>query len=111
MNIVILDGISITPDEDLKWDRLEKMGSFRFYGNSTYEECFDRVRDADAIFFSKIHMDRTLIQACRNAKFFCVTATGTDNLDVDAAREQGIACTYVPGYASDARRPDRKSVV
>lgn len=101
MKIVILDGGSINPG-DLSWDKLGKLGDLTVYDSSSYEECFDRMKDAEAVFFSKINMDKKLIMSNPKLKFLGMTATGTDNLDIVTARQQGIACVNVPAYSTDA---------
>ncbi|MGI6256918.1 MAG: D-2-hydroxyacid dehydrogenase [Anaerovoracaceae bacterium] len=101
MKIVILEAETINPG-DLSWEKLEAMGDLRVYPRTEPHQISSRIADAEAVYFSKLNMTGEIMDAHPSIKFMCVTATGTDNLDIAAAKERGIACTNVPGYATDA---------
>ena len=61
-----------------------------------------RIRDAELVVSNKVVLDRELLESARELKLVCVAATGTNNVDLDAAREVGIAVTNVTGYATPA---------
>src|SRR5687768_13025066 len=46
-------------------------------------------------------VSRKLIEALPNLEIISVCAIGTDNVDLDAARERGIAVTNTPGVTTD----------
>ncbi len=47
-------------------------------------------------------LSRNHIDAAKNLKLICLAATGTDNVDLVAARERGIAVCNVRGYCSQS---------
>jgi glycerate dehydrogenase len=49
---------------------------------------------------NKVVIDRPLMAACKNLRLICVAATGTNNVDLEAAAELGIAVTNVTGYGT-----------
>lgn len=49
---------------------------------------------------NKVVVDRSAMAACPGLKLICVAATGTNNVDLVAARECGIAVCNVTGYAT-----------
>ncbi len=59
-----------------------------------------RIRDAELVVSNKVLLDRELLESARELKLVCVAATGTNNVDLDAAREVGISVTNVTGYAT-----------
>ena len=61
-----------------------------------------RVRDADLVVTNKTVLGRDILARASRLKLVCVAATGTNNVDLDAARELGIAVTNVTGYATPA---------
>ena len=51
---------------------------------------------------NKVALDRGLLACAGRLRLVCVAATGTNNVDLEAARELGIAVTNVTGYATPA---------
>jgi len=64
------------------------------------EETLQRVEDAELVISNKVILDRAILSQCRQLKLVCVIATGTNNVDIEAARELGIAVTNVTGYGT-----------
>lgn len=101
MNIVILDQGTIARS-DLRWDGLEKLGTVTAYDESTPEEAMDRAKEAEALFTSKVRISAEIMDNAPNLRYIGTLATGFDNIDVEAARERGIACTNIPAYSTEA---------
>lgn len=64
------------------------------------EEIAERIHDADAVLTNKIVLTPGLIAAAPKLKFIGLTATGTDNIDLDAAREHDIAVANIRSYCT-----------
>ncbi len=62
----------------------------------------ERIRGADLVISNKVILDRPLLKQAENLRLICVAATGTNNVDLAAARELGIAVANVTGYATPA---------
>lgn len=60
----------------------------------------ERIRDADAVLTNKVRLTPELIAAAPELKFIGLTATGTDNIDLAAAREHGIAVANIRDYCT-----------
>lgn len=101
MKITILDGYLVNPG-DLSWSGFEKYGEFKCYDLTPKEKIVERIGDSDAIFTNKCYITREIMEQCPNLKFIGVTATGFDKIDIDAARDLGIAFCNVPAYSTDA---------
>lgn len=56
----------------------------------------------DGFFVSKCPITRQVMEGCPTLKFIGVTATGYDNVDIEAARDLGIAVCNVPAYSTEA---------
>ena len=67
---------------------------------STSDEVPARIADADAVLTNKIVLTPELIAAAPSLKFIGLTATGTDNIDLEAAREYGIAVANISDYCT-----------
>ena len=66
------------------------------------EETFERTKDADIVVTNKVVFDRELLSRLPKLKLIAITATGTNNIDLDAAKDLGIAVKNVPDYSSVA---------
>ena len=100
MKIVVLDKASI--GEDTPLEVLNKFGEVVVYQSSTPAEAAERSVDADVIVINKIKVTRDYIEASKRLKLVCVFATGYDNIDIAAAKENNVAVCNVPGYSTDS---------
>ena len=100
MNIVFLDRASIPASHDIP--RPSFPHSWTEYDRTLPEETFERSKDADIVVTNKVVFDRELLSRLPKLKFIAITATGTNNIDLDAAKDLGIAVKNVPGYSSVA---------
>lgn len=101
MNIVILDGYTLNPG-DLTWEGFEKLGTLTVYDRSAPDEVPERAKDADMLLTNKTPLGQDIIRQLTKTKYIGVLATGFNIVDIDAAREHGIAVTNVPGYGTDS---------
>lgn len=101
MKLAILDGYSINPG-DLSWEPLETFGTLTPYERSSEDEIPGRIEGCDGFFVSKCKITREIIKNCPTLKFIGVTATGYDNIDLEAAKEFGVAVYNVPAYSTTA---------
>lgn len=85
---------------------MESKGLTVHYNNTgkayTKEEFHKLASDADAIIVGVDIIDRELIDKCPNLKVICKFGVGTDNIDVDYAKEKGIFVGRTVGSNSKA---------
>lgn len=101
MKIVLLDAHAANPG-DLSWDSLEAIAPTVVHPRTPPEEIVARCADAEIVLTNKAPLTRDTIGQLPKLKYIGVTATGTNIVDVAAAREQGIVVTNVPGYGTPA---------
>lgn len=101
MKLIILDGYSINPG-DLSWAPLEAIGPFHSFDRSEEDEIITHIGDSDGFFVSKCQITREIMESCPNLKFIGITATGYDHVDIEAAKDLGIAVCHVPAYSTEA---------
>jgi glycerate dehydrogenase len=63
------------------------------------EDAADFLWRASIAITNKAPITRELLDACPKLKLIAVAATGTNNVDLDACRERGIAVCNIRGYA------------
>lgn len=100
MKIVMLEKDSLGTDVNL--EKLKQFGEFTEYAVSNEENTPERVKDADIIIVNKVKLNEKTLKNARQVKLICITATGTDNVDMDYATSRGIVVTNVSGYSTDS---------
>lgn len=63
-------------------------------------EVATRIAGARVVVTNKVPVDGEAMAGAKHLRLICVTATGTNNIDMDAARRLGITVCNVPGYAT-----------
>jgi len=99
--IVVLDGYTLNPG-DLSWDKLKTAGVCTIYDRTAPEEVIERAQYANIILINKVILTKDIIQQCNNVQYIGVLATGYNNIDVEAAREQSVVVTNVPTYGTSS---------
>jgi glycerate dehydrogenase len=62
----------------------------------------ERIRDAEVVLLNKVELSRELLRNAPKLKLVAVAGTGTNNIDVAAARELGIGVCNVRGYCTSS---------
>ena len=59
-----------------------------------------RIRHASVVVSNKVVLDRDVLSTAEALQLVCVAATGTNNIDLEAARNHGLTVCNVAGYAT-----------
>ena len=97
MNIVFLDSTAIP--KHIPIPRPSFPHNWVEYEYTSAEQTIERAKDADIIITSKVILSREVLQQLPKLKLIALTATGTDNVDLDAAKELGVTVKNVTGYS------------
>ena len=62
----------------------------------------ERIRDAEIVLLNGLELSRESLRGAPRLKLVALAATGTDNVDLAAARELGIAVCNVRGYCTSS---------
>ncbi|MCT8580662.1 2-hydroxyacid dehydrogenase [Glaesserella parasuis] len=98
LNIVFLDRTGIPATHNIP--RPSFPHNWIEYDRTSAEETYERAKDADIVITSKVLFGRELLAKLPKLKLIAITATGTNNIDLVAAKELGIAVKNVTGYSS-----------
>ncbi|MCG8391824.1 MAG: 2-hydroxyacid dehydrogenase [Pseudomonadales bacterium] len=101
MQGVFLDTETVNPDE-LDFSGLQALMSWTFYPYTDADQRVERLQSAEVVVTNKVVLDADTLAACPSLKLICICATGTNNVDLTAARERGITVCNVTGYARAA---------
>ncbi|MBI2992260.1 MAG: D-2-hydroxyacid dehydrogenase [Deltaproteobacteria bacterium] len=101
LSIVFLDA-STFGDVSLK--RFSESWNCAVHRVTAPAEVAERLRGRDVVILNKVVLDGALLDsaAAKDLKMIAIAATGTDNVDLEAARARGITVCNVPGYAAQS---------
>jgi glycerate dehydrogenase len=97
---VVLDLSSLNP-QDLDLQPLSNcLQDWRFHQHTEPDQVGERIRDAQVIVTNKVRISRQHIEAAPELRLICVAATGTNNIDLTAAGDAGVAVSNARNYAT-----------
>ena len=99
MKAVFLDYSTVGPGLDLS-PLTDLLPDLEIFAGTQDNEVLDRIRDAEFVFTNKICIDDALFAAAPRLRFIGLTATGTDNIDLDSAGRHGVAVCNIRAYCT-----------
>lgn len=99
MKIVCLDADTLGNDANLS--EFEKFGEFVNFKSTKKDETLERVKNADIVITNKVVIDDE-IMANSQIKLICISATGMNNVDLEAAKKHNIVVKNVAGYSTNS---------
>lgn len=92
-----------TLGDDVSLEPLESaVQSLTCYRTSRPEQVIERLQGCDIAIVNKVVLENHHFAALPKLAFIAVTATGLNNIDLDAARARGIKVANVSGYSRPA---------
>ncbi|HCK63730.1 MAG TPA: glycerate dehydrogenase, partial [Acinetobacter radioresistens] len=102
MKAVFLDFNSLNQN-DLEISRLQQQfDQLTLHAVTAPDEILERVQNADVIITNKVRVNAELIRQLPKLKLILISATGTNNVDLSAAREHNIVVCNCQGYGTPA---------
>jgi glycerate dehydrogenase len=86
---------------DLNFEALHgRFSELKLYGATAQEEVIERLQGAQVAISNKVQLNAATLKACPQLKLILIAATGTNNVDLAAARAQGITVCNCQGYGT-----------
>ena len=101
MKAVFLDKQTFNEDIDLS-AIASQVSDLTCYDVTSTEHIAERCKNAELVIINKVVLSADILAQLPQLKLICITATGYNNVDIDAAKKQGIAVTNVSGYAGSS---------
>lgn len=101
VRIVVLDGHTLNPG-DLDWSPLKALGSCTIHDRTAPEDVAERAAGAQVLLTNKVVLTGALIQNLPELQYIGVLATGTNVVDLAAAKARNIPVCNVPGYGASS---------
>lgn len=100
--VAFLDAATIILDE-LDLSKLKQVADpLHLHATTNPAELRSRNPDAWCVITNKVVLDRDFFQARPNLGLVCAFATGTNNIDLEAAKEVGVAVANCRGYSTES---------
>ena len=100
MKTVFLDYATLGPADLDTAVMLEQLPDVQLFDHTDETELPGRSADAEIIMVNKIGLNAATLAAAKNLKLVCLAATGSDNIDLEAATELGIAVCNIRDYCT-----------
>lgn len=73
---------------------------WQYYDNTLDTDVISRINNADIVIANKVNLSKLHFDQAPLLKLICIAATGTNNVDLNAALSAGITVTNVTNYAT-----------
>lgn len=81
---------------------ISSLGEYTGYDRTTAEQVLERCKGATVVISNKVYISRETMQQLPDLKMIAISATGMNNVDIEAADELGIVVKNVSGYSTDS---------
>ena len=99
MKITFLDASTVDAG-DINLDCIREHGDLIIHSTTSSNETLKRVIDSEIIITNKVIIDKPIIEASKKLKLIVVSATGYNNIDVDAAKANNVTVCNVVDYST-----------
>ena len=97
---VFLDKSSLDQGE-LSFRQLQSsLDEWQIYDATSSNQVVERIQDVEVVVSNKVMLTAEHITQAKNLKLICVAATGTNNVDLNAAQAHGVTVCNVRSYAT-----------
>lgn len=86
--------------DNLDLSVFKKLGQYKAHFATTPKQFNTHAKNADIIITNKVYVGRKQMAAVPNLKLIAIPATGYNNVDLEAAKDHGVAAANVPSYAT-----------
>lgn len=99
MKGVILDAASLGSNIDIT-QLTSSVTQCDVHAITNPDQIIERIRDADVVMTNKVKLNETIFEKSPSLKLIVVLATGTNNIDLEAAKKRGITVCNITRYGA-----------
>jgi glycerate dehydrogenase len=101
MYSIFLDYATVSFNDDLDPAALRRaMPKLELRPHTAQADVAAAITDAEIVLVNKLRLTREIIERAPSLKLIALAATGTNNIDLDAARERGVAVCNLRDYCT-----------
>ncbi len=98
MLLALLDAATLGNVPNL--DKLREFGKLDVFEITASDEILERVKNYDIVITNKVPINREVMEQSPKLKLICKAATGMNDIDLEYAKERGIAVKNVTDYST-----------
>ncbi|GAA3719784.1 D-2-hydroxyacid dehydrogenase [Oceanisphaera sediminis] len=100
MKLVFLDRKTLAPEITLRAPAFEHR--WQSHEETEPHQVLERLQDADIAIVNKVRLGADILAQLPRLKLVVIAATGSDNVDLDACRQAGIAVCNIQDYSKNS---------
>lgn len=100
MRAVFLDFDTVGPGDIDTEPLLRYLPDLELYAHTPAGQVGERIAGAEVLLLNKVRLDAAILSAATDLRLVCLAATGTDNVDLVAARQHDIAVCNIRDYCT-----------
>lgn len=100
MKITILDAQTL--GSDICLDKFREYGELEIFDTTPKELTAERIKESDIVVTNKVILTENEVKNAKNLKLICITATGTNNVDLEYMASHNIKVKNVAGYSTQS---------
>ncbi|GGB52170.1 glycerate dehydrogenase [Oceanisphaera marina] len=100
MKLVFLDRQTLAPEISLRTPGFPHQ--WQSYNATAPDQVVERLQDADIVLINKVCLNAEVLIQLPRLKLVALAATGSDNVDLDACRQAGIAVCNIRDYSKNS---------
>ena len=102
MKAVFLDFATVGSDELDISPLLEVLPCLEVFDNTAPDQVVERIAKAQVVFANKVRLTQDILNQTDAIRFIGLTATGVDNVDLAAAKENAVAVCNIRAYCTQS---------
>ena len=102
MKAVFLDFATVGSDELDISPLLEVLPGLEVFDNTAPDQVVERIAKAQVVFANKVRLTQDILNQTDAIRFIGLTATGVDNVDLAAAKENAVAVCNIKAYCTQS---------
>ena len=101
MKVFNVDEADISLDDDIDLSLLRSFGSYQSLPSATVDQIINHAKDSNIIVVNKAIITKEVFENLPDLRLVAISATGINNVDINAAKETKVIVSNVRGYAED----------
>lgn len=102
MKAVFLDFATMGADELDPFPLHQRLTELEIFAATSAADTAERIRDVEFVLANKVRLNEGNMRDADSLRFIGLTATGTDNVDLEYAKERGIAVCNIRSYCTQS---------